>query len=146
MGQSLQLFLNDCNLFLYKTEPDRNTIDNYLEDFGVTTNALGTPESGAAAARQALSFMSFYPRADFEPGLTDLAKFLWPDNWIINKHRLLLGTQWVARRFARRHASSYAARCTCTPQHNPRSRAKLYPPSIKLQECPMVTHFVLQGV
>lgn len=109
MGQSLQLFLNDCNLFLYKTEPDRNTIDNYLEDFGVTTNALGTPESGAAAARQALSFMSFYPRADFEPGLTDLAKFLWPDNWIINKHRLLLGTQWVARRFARRHASSYAA-------------------------------------
>eukprot|EP00667_Euglena_gracilis_P012421 EG_transcript_12756 len=70
---------------------DWNTIDNYLEDFGVTTNALGTPESGAAAARQALSFMSFYPRADFEPGLTDLAKFLWPDNWIINKHRLLLG-------------------------------------------------------
>jgi histidinol-phosphate/aromatic aminotransferase/cobyric acid decarboxylase-like protein len=70
---------------------DWSTLTNYVEDFGVTTNALGTPASGAAAALKALGGMGFYPPANFEPGLTDLAKFLWPDNWLLNKHRLLLG-------------------------------------------------------
>ena len=35
--------------------------------------------------------MGYYPRADFEPGLTELAKLLWPDDWMMNKRRLLLG-------------------------------------------------------
>ena len=35
------------------------SIDNYVEDFSVTTNALGTPESGAKAAREVCPFQDF---------------------------------------------------------------------------------------
>eukprot|EP00741_Cyanophora_paradoxa_P004719 tig00000826_g4580.t1 len=48
--------------------------DNFVEDFSVTTNGLGTPAKALAAARSVE--IHHYPPADFEPHLTDLA------NWI----------------------------------------------------------------
>eukprot|EP00906_Rhabdomonas_costata_P018651 RCo027211 len=66
-------------------------IPNYVEDFSVTTNALGTPESGLAAASEVVDSIGRYPPSDFQPALEHLAQFLWPDEWRTNGKRLLLG-------------------------------------------------------
>jgi len=63
----------------------------YKQDFSVTTNALGTPEKAIQAAREALNKIEHYPPQDFEPALTDLAKWLDPENWQDVHERLLLG-------------------------------------------------------
>ena len=61
-------------------------LSNFVEDFSVTTNFLGTPQSGTEAIHNAISKVSHYPSADQEPAKSDLANFL-----KIDKNRLLLG-------------------------------------------------------
>ncbi|KAJ3078674.1 hypothetical protein HK102_004320 [Quaeritorhiza haematococci] len=51
-------------------------LDNFVEDFSVTTNGLGTPERALAAAKDALSVCHHYPPANQEPTKTYLARFL----------------------------------------------------------------------
>lgn len=64
---------------------------NFIEDFSVTTNAFGTPKKAEEAAAKACSLMHHYPPADFEPAISDLAKFLWPTDTAKGKERLLMG-------------------------------------------------------
>ncbi|KAJ1652115.1 hypothetical protein IWQ61_007478 [Dispira simplex] len=67
------------------------TLTNFVEDFSVTTNALGTPRPALEAARQAVNLCDHYPPANQEPAKTSLARFLWPEQWTANHGRLLLG-------------------------------------------------------
>ncbi|KAJ1930007.1 hypothetical protein IWQ60_000671 [Tieghemiomyces parasiticus] len=64
---------------------------NFVEDFSVTTNGLGTPKDALAAARQAVDLCDHYPPANQEPAKSSLAEFLWPTTWRENHGRLLLG-------------------------------------------------------
>jgi len=66
-------------------------LPNFVEDFSVTTNALGTPESGLKAAMEVIDEIGKYPPVDFHPAIIHLAKFLWPTEWQQNEQRLLLG-------------------------------------------------------
>mmetsp|Transcript_96397 Transcript_96397/g.201395 ORF Transcript_96397/g.201395 Transcript_96397/m.201395 type:complete len:420 (-) Transcript_96397:568-1827(-) len=52
-------------------------LKNFVEDFSVTTNVLGTPEKALEKAREAVSTIHHYPPADFEPAVSDLAAWLW---------------------------------------------------------------------
>jgi len=115
---------------------DWRQCSNYVEDFSVTTNGLGTPASGItqaarpfsrcelgsylshnpwsqaksksglllplnpspsllsaalAAAREAVSDLSHYPPANFEPHLSHLAGFLWGDAAAAHSDCLQLG-------------------------------------------------------
>lgn len=78
---------------------DWQFLQNFHEDFSVTTNGLGTPKRALEAARQALNTIDHYPPANQEPALTSLAGFLWPDmknaagelELDQEKRRLLLG-------------------------------------------------------
>jgi histidinol-phosphate/aromatic aminotransferase/cobyric acid decarboxylase-like protein len=67
--------------------------DNFVEDFSVTTNGLGTPAGAMAAAVAACAKINHYPPSDFEPALTHLSDFLWPAEGAsaANKELLLLG-------------------------------------------------------
>ena len=51
-------------------------ISNFINDFSVTTNSRGPPESALIAARNELDQIEHYPAQDFEPAVTDLAHFL----------------------------------------------------------------------
>lgn len=51
-------------------------ISNFVNDFSVTTNSRGPPESALEAARKELDNIEHYPAQDFEPAVTDLAHFL----------------------------------------------------------------------
>ena len=51
-------------------------ISNFINDFSVTTNSRGPPESALEAARNELAQIEHYPAQDFEPAVTDLADFL----------------------------------------------------------------------
>ncbi|KNC96731.1 uncharacterized protein SPPG_07940 [Spizellomyces punctatus DAOM BR117] len=66
-------------------------LDNFIEDFSVTTNGLGTPRKALQAARDALEVCHHYPPADQEPAKTYLANFLWPEDYQDVHSRLLLG-------------------------------------------------------
>ncbi|KAF4707284.1 hypothetical protein FOZ63_021117, partial [Perkinsus olseni] len=66
-------------------------ISNLVEDFSVTTNGLGPVPEALKAAKEALLTIEHYPPSDFEPAITDLAKFLSPDDWSDTRSRLLLG-------------------------------------------------------
>ncbi|KAG5456216.1 MAG: pyridoxal phosphate-dependent transferase [Olpidium bornovanus] len=70
---------------------DWKDCENYVADFSVTTNALGTPKAALQAAREAISTCHHYPPADQEPAKSSLARFLWPSFWEENVDRLLLG-------------------------------------------------------
>ena len=50
---------------------------NYVEDFSVTTNCMGTPESGLNAIRETLQHIDHYPPSSNEPALSNLCKFVW---------------------------------------------------------------------
>eukprot|EP00922_Rhytidocystis_sp_ex-Travisia-forbesii_P050987 GHVS01075725.1.p1 GENE.GHVS01075725.1~~GHVS01075725.1.p1 ORF type:complete len:478 (-),score=104.80 GHVS01075725.1:581-1927(-) len=52
------------------------SLSNYIEDFSVTTNPLGTPLSALSAATAAVQTINHYPPADFEPAIGLLADFL----------------------------------------------------------------------
>ncbi|CAM9237264.1 unnamed protein product [Phaeothamnion confervicola] len=58
---------------------DWKFLHNFVEDFSVTTNGLGTPKPALEAARRAVEDISHYPPSDFEPAISHLAAFLWPD-------------------------------------------------------------------
>ncbi|CAM0138139.1 hypothetical protein VKS41_001371 [Umbelopsis sp. WA50703] len=66
-------------------------IQNFVEDFSVTTNYLGTPKAALEAAKDSISTCHHYPPADQEPAKSSLAKFLWPKEFSRFKDRLLLG-------------------------------------------------------
>lgn len=51
-------------------------LENFVEDFSVTTNFMGPPWKAIAAAASSLQHMDHYPAANFEPAITDLSKFL----------------------------------------------------------------------
>lgn len=51
-------------------------ISNFVNDFSVTTNSRGPPDSALEAARNELAQIEHYPAQDFEPAVTDLAHFL----------------------------------------------------------------------
>ncbi len=63
----------------------------FIEDFSVTTNGFGVPKGAEKAAARGVSLMHHYPPADFEPAITDLAQFLWPDGHDRGRKRLLMG-------------------------------------------------------
>lgn len=68
---------------------------NFIQDFSVTTNALGTPQSGKRAVIKAMEDMHHYPPANQEPALSETAEYFWPtlsdDAFRSNKERLILG-------------------------------------------------------
>jgi histidinol-phosphate/aromatic aminotransferase/cobyric acid decarboxylase-like protein len=70
---------------------DWKFLDNFKEDFSVTTNGLGTPAKALAAATAAMNTVHHYPPADFQPALSHLAEFLWPHEWKTNLDLLLMG-------------------------------------------------------
>ena len=49
--------------------------DRLVDDFSVTTNGLGTPQSAMAAASSALSLIDHYPAADCSEALAALGEF-----------------------------------------------------------------------
>jgi histidinol-phosphate/aromatic aminotransferase/cobyric acid decarboxylase-like protein len=51
-------------------------ISNFVNDFSVTTNAMGPPSPALRAAKNELDNIEHYPAQDFEPAVTDLAWFL----------------------------------------------------------------------
>ena len=50
--------------------------DTFVSDFSVTTNFLGPPQSAVAAAAASLQNLEHYPAANFEPALSDCARFM----------------------------------------------------------------------
>ncbi|KAJ3189435.1 hypothetical protein HDU85_003065 [Gaertneriomyces sp. JEL0708] len=66
-------------------------LDNFVEDFSVTTNGLGIPQKALQAARDALDVCHHYPPADQEPAKSHMASFLWPEDPEDVHSRLLLG-------------------------------------------------------
>jgi histidinol-phosphate/aromatic aminotransferase/cobyric acid decarboxylase-like protein len=68
-----------------------SSLSNFCEDFSVTTNFMGPPWMAISAATAALQHLHHYPAANFEPAITDLAKFLAPQNSADIRKRLLLG-------------------------------------------------------
>ncbi|GBC15238.2 60S ribosomal protein L16 [Rhizophagus irregularis DAOM 181602=DAOM 197198] len=70
---------------------DWKYLENFVEDFSVTTNALGTPKDALEAAKEAIYTCHHYPPGNQEPAKTSLAKFLWSDDYSSHKDRLLLG-------------------------------------------------------
>ncbi|KAI9320714.1 pyridoxal phosphate-dependent transferase [Dichotomocladium elegans] len=66
-------------------------IQNFVEDFSVTTNYLGTPVKALEAARDAMKDIHHYPAANQEPAKTYLAEFLWPTDAEKHHARLLMG-------------------------------------------------------
>ena len=72
---------------------DWKFLSNFKEDFSVTTNGLGTPQKALQAAMDAIHTIHHYPPADFQPAISHLAEFLWPQNeeWKANLDLLLMG-------------------------------------------------------
>ncbi|RLN47296.1 hypothetical protein BBJ28_00019817, partial [Nothophytophthora sp. Chile5] len=70
---------------------DWKFLHNFVEDFSVTTNALGTPKLALEAATAAMATVHHYPPADFQPAISHLAAFLWPNGWQQNLDLLLMG-------------------------------------------------------
>ncbi|CAG8577879.1 17380_t:CDS:2 [Racocetra persica] len=81
----------DTKLQQFHGGQDWKHLDNFIEDFSVTTNALGTPKSALEASIEACFTCHHYPSADQEPAKTSLAQFLWPDDYTKHSDRLLLG-------------------------------------------------------
>lgn len=68
-----------------------SSIENFKEDFSVTTNYLGPPVKAVSACGLALADVEHYPPANFEPYATELAQFLAPHNPKELNPRLMLG-------------------------------------------------------
>ncbi|KAI9469968.1 MAG: pyridoxal phosphate-dependent transferase [Benjaminiella poitrasii] len=66
-------------------------IANFVEDFSVTTNYLGTPRKALEAAKEAMNDIHHYPAANQEPAKSYLAEFLWGSSYIEHQGRLLMG-------------------------------------------------------
>ncbi|KAF9163551.1 hypothetical protein DFQ26_002400 [Actinomortierella ambigua] len=70
---------------------DWKFLNNFVEDFSVTTNLLGTPVKALQAARDAITTCHHYPPANQEPAKSSLAEWIWPRGWEMHRDRLLLG-------------------------------------------------------
>ncbi|KAJ2595071.1 hypothetical protein GGF39_003972 [Coemansia sp. RSA 1721] len=81
----------DAKLQQFHGGQDWAHLDNFVEDFSVTTNAFGMPESAKLAAIQSVEHGHHYPPADQEPAKSSLARFLWPDEFKTEVDRLILG-------------------------------------------------------
>ncbi|KAJ3358485.1 hypothetical protein GGF32_000388 [Allomyces javanicus] len=83
----------DATTQQYHGGQEWSKIAHFVEDFSVTTNCFGTPESGLKAATAAIHDIHHYPPADQEPAKSDLARFLWPsdEEFNANHGRLLMG-------------------------------------------------------
>lgn len=70
-------------------------LQNFVEDFSVTTNGLGTPKYALQAAKDSLNNCGHYPPGNQEPAKTDLAKWMAPEelglDWENVHSRMLLG-------------------------------------------------------
>ncbi|KAI8318159.1 PLP-dependent transferase [Martensiomyces pterosporus] len=81
----------DAKLQQFHGGQDWAHLDNFIEDFSVTTNAFGMPESAKLASIQSIEHSHHYPPADQEPAKTSLARFLWPVGYEVDRDRLILG-------------------------------------------------------
>ncbi|KAK9768880.1 hypothetical protein K7432_000111 [Basidiobolus ranarum] len=81
----------DAKLQQFHGGQDWKFIENFIEDFSVTTNPLGTPKQALQAARDSIDTCHHYPPANQEPAKTSLAEFIWPNDYLENRDRLLLG-------------------------------------------------------
>ncbi|KAJ2557441.1 hypothetical protein EV175_001346 [Coemansia sp. RSA 1933] len=81
----------DSKLQQFHGGQDWAFLDNFVEDFSVTTNAFGMPESGKLAAIESVQHGHHYPPADQEPAKSSLARFLWPTEFETDRDRLILG-------------------------------------------------------
>ncbi|KAI8064477.1 pyridoxal phosphate-dependent transferase [Gongronella butleri] len=70
---------------------EHSFLDNFVEDFSVTTNYLGTPKQALEAAKEAMHDIHHYPAANQEPAKSHLAQFLWPNDYQQHHGRLLMG-------------------------------------------------------
>ncbi|KAJ1503071.1 hypothetical protein HMI56_002354, partial [Coelomomyces lativittatus] len=95
MGRMAELELNpwDPEVQEYHGGQEWAKLDVFVEDFSVTTNCFGTPESGLKAVEAAIKDIHHYPPADQEPAKTDLARFLCDSNESVEelRDRLLIG-------------------------------------------------------
>jgi histidinol-phosphate/aromatic aminotransferase/cobyric acid decarboxylase-like protein len=66
-------------------------VKNLIEDMSITTNGLGYPKKAYESAVDSLKLISHYPSADFEPTITDVAKFFWGKDFHKYRTKLLLG-------------------------------------------------------
>lgn len=66
---------------------------NFVEDFSVTTNCLGTPKKALEAAASALKDVSHYPSCDQEPARLALAAFLHGGAAILQTDTAALGEE-----------------------------------------------------
>ena len=77
---------------LFHGGQDWRVSPQFIEDYSVTTNALGTPQDALKRAHEALNTIHHYPSSDMEPAITSLAEFLsTSSNSESIKQRLLLG-------------------------------------------------------
>ncbi|KAJ1960732.1 hypothetical protein GGI12_003644 [Dipsacomyces acuminosporus] len=81
----------DAKLQQFHGGQDWAHLENFIEDFSVTTNAFGMPESAKQAGVRAMEHSHHYPPADQEPAKTSLAQFLWPVGFEAERDRLILG-------------------------------------------------------
>jgi histidinol-phosphate/aromatic aminotransferase/cobyric acid decarboxylase-like protein len=81
----------DENTQTFHGGQDWKFLSNFKEDFSVTTNGLGTPIGALKAAADAIHTIHHYPPADFQPAISHLAEFLWPEKWKENLDLLLMG-------------------------------------------------------
>ncbi|KAJ2156064.1 hypothetical protein GGF46_005439 [Coemansia sp. RSA 552] len=81
----------DAKLQQFHGGQDWAQIDNFVEDFSVTTNAFGMPALAKAAAVESVAHGHHYPPADQEPARSALARFLWPSEFESEQDRLILG-------------------------------------------------------
>jgi histidinol-phosphate/aromatic aminotransferase/cobyric acid decarboxylase-like protein len=76
----------------YHGGQDWSHLPNLIDDFSVTTNGLGTPQGALAALKASIdTVLSHYPSANNQPALGSLAKFLWPEEWMAQEARVVLG-------------------------------------------------------
>nr|CCA22387.1 conserved hypothetical protein [Albugo laibachii Nc14] len=81
----------DAKTQTYHGGQDWKYLKNFVEDFSVTTNALGTPIDALKAAKDAVDTIHHYPPADCEPAHTHLAQFLWNKEYEMHSNSLILG-------------------------------------------------------
>ncbi|ORX48550.1 PLP-dependent transferase [Hesseltinella vesiculosa] len=81
----------DANTQTFHGGQEHSFLDNFVEDFSVTTNYLGTPQPALQAAKEAMHDIHHYPAANQEPAKSCLAEFLWPGQAMSHHGRLLLG-------------------------------------------------------
>ncbi|PVU98511.1 hypothetical protein BB560_005656 [Smittium megazygosporum] len=81
----------DKNVQQFHGGQDWTLMDNFIEDFSVTTNFQGTPKSALEAVTNSFSEVCHYPPINQEPAKSKLASFLFENEAKENHSRLILG-------------------------------------------------------